>query len=200
MDTLNTVNLVGELLQYDRLAIASGELWRLVTGHFVHWSAEHAFYSLGTFVGLGALLLRRDPRLLAWTVLLSVVGISGALWFAAPGIQQFRGLSGPGTAAFAALACHLGADLRRRGRRWHLAALGALVLGMVAKLVYEAHTGAFLFADGFAAIPMVHAVGAAAGVAAWGAYSVTLGSATRPRKRIAPVGLSRIKNTKGWSA
>ena len=197
---MSVAAIIGELLQYDRLAIGAGEPWRLITGHFVHWSPEHALYSLGTFVGLGALLLRRDPRLLGWTVLLSVLCISGALWFAAPEVQQFRGLSGPGTAVFAALACRLGVDLRRQGRRGHLAALGLLVAGMVAKLAYEAHAGAFLFADGFAAVPMVHAVGAAAGVAAWAGYSLALGSATRPRKRMAPVGLSRIKNTKGWSA
>ena len=191
---------LGELLQYDRLAIASGEVWRLLTGHFVHWSPEHALYSLGTFAGLGLLLARRDRRLLGWTVLLSVLSISAALWFTAPEIQQFRGLSGPGTAAFAALACHLGAELRRQGRRYHLGALGLLVAGMAAKLVYEVHAGAFLFAGGFAAVPMVHVVGAAAGVIAWAGYSLALGSSTRPRKSTAPVGLSRIRKTKGWSA
>ena len=30
-----------ELLRYDRFAIASGELWRLVSGHFVHLAWSH---------------------------------------------------------------------------------------------------------------------------------------------------------------
>ena len=37
---------VGEALVYDRSAILTGELWRLVTGHWVHFSASHLFYDV----------------------------------------------------------------------------------------------------------------------------------------------------------
>ena len=31
-------------LQYDRTAILHGELWRVLTGHLVHWSADQVFW------------------------------------------------------------------------------------------------------------------------------------------------------------
>src|SRR6266436_3840904 len=39
-------------LQYDRVAVAHGEFWRLFTSHFVHWSQEHLFWDA---LALGAL-------------------------------------------------------------------------------------------------------------------------------------------------
>ena len=38
-----------ELFRYDRLAIAGGELWRLVSGHFVHLHGEE--YPAERFAG-----------------------------------------------------------------------------------------------------------------------------------------------------
>ena len=37
---------MSELLQYDRLAIADGEVWRLMTQHWCHWSMDHLFFDL----------------------------------------------------------------------------------------------------------------------------------------------------------
>lgn len=40
----------GELLQYDRQAIADGQLWRVVTGHLVHIGLEHLAWDAAVFL------------------------------------------------------------------------------------------------------------------------------------------------------
>ena len=36
--------------QYDRAAIAAGELWRILSGHWTHVSADHLFWNVLAFV------------------------------------------------------------------------------------------------------------------------------------------------------
>lgn len=156
------------LLEYDRLAIASGELWRLITGHFVHWDAEHLLFSGGSFALLAWALARREARLAAWTVALSIGAVSSALWLAAPQIVAYRGLSGPATALAAALLLDLGAERWRRRRRPSLAVTIALGAALVAKLAVELGTGGFVFShSGYTAAPVAHLAGGIAGVFTW---------------------------------
>ena len=56
---------LSESLQFDREAVAGGEIWRIVTGHFCHWNFDHLFWDLSMFLILGAMLERDErPRLL----------------------------------------------------------------------------------------------------------------------------------------
>ncbi len=57
---LFSFNDAGSSLQYDRTAIASGELWRIITGHWVHWSFDHFLWCVITFVTLGAICERQS--------------------------------------------------------------------------------------------------------------------------------------------
>jgi membrane associated rhomboid family serine protease len=34
------------VLEYDRAAVAAGEIWRLLTGHLTHWSFDHLFWDV----------------------------------------------------------------------------------------------------------------------------------------------------------
>src|SRR5687768_13696222 len=68
---LLALELAGEAgrmaLRYDRTALAHGEGWRLVTGHFVHLSLAHAVLnSLG--VALLWALFARDYSVRQWTL------------------------------------------------------------------------------------------------------------------------------------
>src|SRR5690349_9713127 len=45
-------DLVRNALSYDRAALAEGQLWRLLTAHFVHLDAQHALLN-----GLGLVLM-----------------------------------------------------------------------------------------------------------------------------------------------
>ncbi|MFZ5722415.1 MAG: rhombosortase [Pseudomonadota bacterium] len=84
-----------DLLRYDREAIAAGELWRLVSGHFVHLGAAHL--ALDT-VGLVLLLLFfRDvlaPRDWLLAVLLGALAIGLLLWWRDPQVERYVGISG----------------------------------------------------------------------------------------------------------
>jgi membrane associated rhomboid family serine protease len=52
-----------DLLVYDRTAVVSGQVWRLVTGNLVHFSRQHLFYNILTFLVVGCLVeKRRYPR------------------------------------------------------------------------------------------------------------------------------------------
>lgn len=85
---------IGHALAFEREAIKQGQLWRLLTGHFVHITPLHALANLTL---LGLLLSWPSPisQLQRWWVLLCAAGIiSIALFFFWPEITWYRGLSG----------------------------------------------------------------------------------------------------------
>ncbi len=84
-----------EAFKYDRLAIADGEYWRLVTGHFVHLSVAHLLLNLAGLV-LVWLLVGRYYTNAQWLLVFiaSMVGASGGFWFVDPHLLWYVGLSG----------------------------------------------------------------------------------------------------------
>lgn len=155
--------------QYDRALIATGQPWRLLTGHLTHWSANHAFWDVLMLLMLGILLEPRGRGRLLLLLLGSAAAISLSLWTLQPDLATYRGLSGLDTALFAFLAVRLLADTRRRGNARRALLPAMLLAGFAAKLACESATGAALFADaraaGFTVVPLAHLVGAAAGAA-----------------------------------
>ena len=156
------------LLQYERGALAGGELWRLFTQHWTHWSAEHLVWDVLVFLALGAVCELRDRRRLLLTLAVSALAISLALTILAPGLVTCRGLSGLDSALFALLAADwLGwADLvrGRAGDGGWRRLTGGLALGLfLAKCGYEQATGETLFvpvdASGMVPVPLAHLVG-----------------------------------------
>jgi rhomboid family GlyGly-CTERM serine protease len=154
---------------FDRTAIAAGQLWRLITGHWTHWSGEHLGWDLLVFaVGGGALELRgRRGTFLTCTVL-SALLISGGVWVLRPEMVEYRGLSGIDCALVTLIAVDL---LRQslRDRRWSLSlALTGLLAGYLGKVIFELVTGQALFVDGqglFVPVPLAHVLGGAVGIA-----------------------------------
>ncbi len=159
---------VADVLQYDRAALAGGELWRAVAGHWAHWSADHLVWDLAMFAVFGALLERRSRARFVAVVVLSAVAIPAALWFAAPEFEYYRGLSGIDSALFAAFFAQLLADAWRSRSCLGGAVPVVALLGFGGKSTFELLTGSTVFvADGvFTAVPLAHLVGAAVGVAA----------------------------------
>ncbi len=84
-----------ETLMWHRAEIANGHAWRWMTGHLVHLSVRHCLSNL-----LGLLVVCEylwDEIGLAEACLLSIwtaVGTSLLLWWFAPAIQWYAGLSG----------------------------------------------------------------------------------------------------------
>jgi hypothetical protein len=141
--------------------------WSGFACHWVHWNGEHLFWSLGTFVVLGALCEWRSRRLFAACVLISAAAIPLALRVIQPAYALYGGLSGIDFGLFALLC---GTETREAvwERRWAWAATGAvLLLAGLAKLTYELTSGALLFVSVSAELapaPAAHAVAGAAGL------------------------------------
>ena len=99
-----------QALRYDRNALLDGELWRALSGHFVHTSWAH----LGAGIAVAALVVAaygRDLRPAA--VVCIALGTSAGLFLLALRVRSHVGLSGllGGLVAFGAL------EGWRRGRR-----------------------------------------------------------------------------------
>jgi rhomboid family GlyGly-CTERM serine protease len=82
-------------LAFERVPLAAGQYWRLITGHFIHLNLHHALMNSAGLVMLG-LYFRRDFSLPAWIglILLSSLTISLGLWWTQPGLVAYVGFSG----------------------------------------------------------------------------------------------------------
>ncbi|MDZ7618556.1 MAG: rhombosortase, partial [Patescibacteria group bacterium] len=86
--------VAGEWLQFDRTAIAAGQLWRLATCHLTHWSVDHLFWDVATFACLAA-ICQSESRRATWICLAaSAMAIPAAVWLFMPDMPTYRGLSG----------------------------------------------------------------------------------------------------------
>jgi rhomboid family GlyGly-CTERM serine protease len=146
------------LLMYDRGGIAHGEWWRLLSAHFVHLDAEHAFLN-----GLGVVLMwalfARDYSPLRWLAiyLFASLAISAGLWWLNPGLQWYVGASG---ALHGVMTAGTLAHLRRRDLDgWILAVF------IIAKLSYEQFAGSMPFAGTSNTVVDAHLYGAIGGLA-----------------------------------
>lgn len=146
-------------LRYDRAALASGQLWRLVTGHLVHLGPRHALLNVLGLILMWALFARDyAPRQWLAILLASVAAIDAGLWLWDSTVTWYVGSSGVlhGVMAAGTLA-HL---RRREGDGWLLAAF----LG--GKLLYEHLAGALPFSGSSAVVVDAHLYGVLGGGAA----------------------------------
>jgi rhomboid family GlyGly-CTERM serine protease len=152
------------LLVYDRSAILGGELWRLVTGHWVHFSASHLACDAVVFGVSGWLIESRGYRFFPALCAVAASAIGLAMLAALPDMAQYGGLSGVAMASTVYLALHG----RREAAPWRWIFAGILALS-IGKLLYD------VIGDGLSLIdlrdgavinvPMSHFAGAAAGLA-----------------------------------
>ena len=162
---------MSELLQYDRQAIAAGQLWRVVTGHAVHFGFEHFVWDAAVFVVLVLLCWRIEPRRCLMSLAAATFAIPAVLFVLQPGLPTYRGLSGIDSALYVTGALALAQRLFREGRRFVGIAAFASVAALAAKVAYELATGQTLFVDaagvGFVPVPLAHVAGAVAGMLAF---------------------------------
>ena len=163
-------------LQFDRSAIAAGQWWRVVTGHFTHWNGEHLFWDLSIFAILGWICERKDRSRFVIGLSAATLLISFAGWILLPVLQTYRGLSGLDTALFTLLAASaLQANWREQQWGWVIA-IGALLAGLAAKIAFEMQSAGALFVDtagaGFQPVPLAHIIGAFVGMVV-GLYPVS---------------------------
>ncbi len=155
-----------ETLQYDRGRVTDGEVWRLLSGQMVHWTARMALADLGVLLGLGAWLEARGER--RGVVLALIFGAAFtalAVHALSPDLLVYRGSSGLASALFVLAALVVA---RSPGRGPRALALLAVAL-FLAKAGWESLTGQALFAGplapGVRVVPLVHLLGGLAGAA-----------------------------------
>ena len=159
---------LGDALQFQRDAVAGGELWRVVTCHWTHWSWDHLVWDAFPFALLVLLAWRASPRRTLWTLGLSAVLIPVGAWIFYPQVLTYRGLSGLDSALFLLVALDL-CSKATKGRQWAtVAVVAALMVGFLAKVLFEVLTGTTVFADSafFVPLPLAHLIGAQCGALA----------------------------------
>ena len=181
-------------LDYDRAAVVGGQWWRILTGHWVHWSGDQLFWNVACFAALGIAVEGLGRGRFLACVAASAVAISAALLWLRPELLVYRGLSGISSALVAMLAVALLREkLESREWRW-LAAVAVLSLGFLAKTSFELVTGATLFVDSAAVgappVPLAHIAG--------GALGMVFGFASPQTRRQSPRLVNRDGTT--WAA
>ena len=138
---------------FDREAIAQGEWWRLITGHWVHSDLAHASWDIAALFLLGILFEARLQWRLPLALLVATVGVDAWLWWGNPVLQYYCGLSGILNSLLIVGLLQLWHDLRH-----------PLIMltgtGAVVKIIVEIYAGqALLTQTVWPSVPAVHAVG-----------------------------------------
>jgi rhomboid family GlyGly-CTERM serine protease len=151
---------VRDALAYERAAIGAGQLWRLVSAHFVHLGWSHLVLNLAG-LALVAWLVGHTFSWQRWLYvgLASIAAIGAGFWFLDPGLDWYVGLSG---LLHGLLVAGLVAGIARRDRE-------ALILAafVLAKLAWEQAAGPLPGSEstsGGAVIVDAHLYGAIGGV------------------------------------
>lgn len=126
-------------LVYDRPAILSGQIWRLFTGHLVHFSSSHLTYDLLAFTLLGCLWETQNPSVFRRMCITGSGMISGFTLLLAPHMIFCGGLSALATALMVLLALNGLTQIR-----WRLISL-ALLIVIMGKLLFEMATNRMMF-------------------------------------------------------
>jgi rhomboid family GlyGly-CTERM serine protease len=146
-------------LRYDRVPLAAGELWRLVTAHLVHLDLHHALLNCAGLVLMWA-LFARDYRPRQWLVitLASMAAIDAGLWLWDSTVRWYVGSSG---VLHGIMAAGTVARLRRgETEGWVLAAF------LLGKLAWEQGVGPLPLSGSDPVIVDAHLYGVAGGLAA----------------------------------
>lgn len=159
-------------LRYERVAIAAGESWRLITAHFVHIDLEHTLLNVMGVVLMWAIFARDlSPR--QWLIVTTVVllTIDAGLWFHDTSVEWYVGASG-------VLHGFMAAGTYVHIRRGDLDGWILLVF-IVLKLGYEQLHGVLPFVEsGMPVVLNAHVYGALGGLIAaaclkpWGKSAV----------------------------
>jgi len=144
---------VFDILIYEKTAIRQGQIWRCLSGHFVHCNFEHLFWDLVGLIILTVMIERHDQRQVIPALLMSCLGVSLWLYWGDSPFQNYCGLSG----ALNGLLV-VAASLYYRVTKNKIYIL-AIVLTVI-KMIFEFTTHQTIFTDlASQSVPGAHAAG-----------------------------------------
>ena len=164
----------GRMLRYDRAAVEAGELWRIVTCHYVHVNLSHLVWDLTALMALGLLFEVKLRKSFAVSLLAATVTIPLAVYALQPDLLYYCGLSGLDTAAYTLCACYVLQTALEEKRPLTFLLMCTAFGALAFKIAYEFHTGLTLFADpqgtALAPVPLAHIIGGAIGILSFVPY------------------------------
>lgn len=157
---------LAEQLIFRHDKITSGQLWRLWTGHLVHFGWRHLVADLAVFLAAGLWLESFAPRTTRAFLALAPAAISVSLYYADPTLAIYGGLSGLAIGLLVLLAL-----VQIRRDRTAPRGLWVVVLVIVAvKIALEAFNDTPLLASlgpGIKVSSLAHLGGVACALLAW---------------------------------
>lgn len=157
----------GSVFQYERQAIGTGEFWRILTGHIIHWNFEHFFWCTVVFLALGAISEKISRKGYVVSLAASSVVIPLSIWVLMPGMAAYRGLSGLGSSVFLFGTVWLIQECYHK-KEWKLFwASGFAAMAFMGKVLFEYANESALFVKGediFSPVPLVHLMGGIIGL------------------------------------
>lgn len=171
-------------LVFDRDAILDGQIWRLWTGHGVHFSWQHAMTDgLVLFVATWVLACHVGARAVAWIFLAGAPLIALGLLLVVPDLRVYAGASGV-VMLVAGAAC---------GRLWRdvprlRSLLGLLAIAAIIRMILDVDGGLSPLStlpDGIRVVWQAHALGLILGVLSAGRLGM---SGAKRAEMAAPAG------------
>ena len=150
----------GAVLVYNRAAIFNGDIWRLLTGHLVHFSTTHLVYDLTAVVITSWIISYRGYPHFTLLEVAAALSISLVILVFRPDLAFYGGLSGIVLANAVYLALHGLRDVAP----WRNLGLGVLLL-CIFKIIFDL-SGVDLLTMGhnnFIPVPLSHLTGAIIG-------------------------------------
>jgi rhomboid family GlyGly-CTERM serine protease len=148
-----------ELFRYDRLAIANGQIWRLLSAHVVHLGFRHLALNLAGLALVWFLIGRQyGTKQWLYVAAISVAAIGAGFWWLDSGLHWYVGLSGVLHGLLLAGAI--------QGIRWIPWESAVVCVLIAAKLAYEQFIGPLPgseLAAGGSVVVSAHLYGAAGG-------------------------------------
>ena len=147
------------LFEWSRERLAAGEYWRLLTGHFVHFTPQHFCANITALLLLIYLMPPVNLRQAMWLTVSTPILLGILFLLVRPDLAIYGGLSGWLAAIFIFAAA---AYARRPGPVGLLFRLS--IVAFLLKVLIEFTAGTSLFAEvgqGIVVEPAAHALGAA---------------------------------------
>lgn len=149
--------LFGSLI-FDKEAILNGQIWRFLTGHFVHCNFEHFFWDMAAFMILGSVIEFNTPHRLVPSLVASCFFVSLWLMLGEKHLTTYCGLSGAlnGLLVVAAIL---------QWQRFHNKIFFLVLLAAFIKIIFELTTHQTIFCDlSSQSVPTSHLAGYIGGV------------------------------------